>query len=613
MQSPGSAEAAAAAERRRQDGISRSTLAEMQMLAGRQNEPPPGIAEDNSALAIGEQGYTHNLPVSVAVAKGMCRSRLAPRAVLKVKPLCVRRCALESNAPPVDGPHLANRKELGVRVGSLFHVCAVCGVAILHMQLWVSGGSRMGNDIAHTAEEVAKKYTVLDNIEDTIAKMRQRLSEGMDDETKLGPPFEAATDKVETAETVIDSGRLVSRCDLCGEEFPNTYIKAHRRVCLESRKAPPQRINRGRQVSLPDVSADPGLLDARLASPVGAGSSFNALLRDGRRANLPSDMGERSSTPRARGTAVRFGPDAPGAALTAGPGTAAAVRALARHDVAAPRSPHVTPRSRLPAEGVSVEGFGTLFPVLSPRSSDEDAGLTPRSDGGDTADRQGTDGDGAQDGPAGELDFFLRPPTARNTKSRRHYERTQRPDTGWTRRSSVASAESAGSAYSIEGIAEFLQLNWDKGTGVALKDNVVEGLNTLFTEHFNPRSLGTELVPMVGPDAVLLSSDAGGLQFSLGVTQRIPTLSPNHARRPRRLGDDTHSSYHRLGAGSEVHTVLDACLSRVIPPRVGWHFAGTDSGACHRCHVAQHHTSVGEAAVHRRVPRERLHRSLQHS
>ena len=78
--------------------------------------------------------------------------------------------------------------------------------------------------------------------------------------------------------------------------------------------------------------------------------------------------------------------------------------------------------------------------------------------------------------------FFLDPPDSRKITTRSHFKKAERPTTGWTRRSSIASEQSAGSAFSIEGIAEFLNLDWEKRG--AMKDRVVEGLTTVFAQHY---------------------------------------------------------------------------------------------------------------------------------
>ena len=63
-------------------------LAQLQMMAGLQKEPPPGVAEDTGPLQIGEQGYTSHLPVDLAVVKGTHargHTRLVRSVVLGVR------------------------------------------------------------------------------------------------------------------------------------------------------------------------------------------------------------------------------------------------------------------------------------------------------------------------------------------------------------------------------------------------------------------------------------------------------------------------------------------------------------------------------------------------
>ena len=356
--------------------------------------------------------------------------------------------------------------------------------------------SRMGAEIAATADQVSRKFDALDSIEDTIAKLRQRLKDGMADETKIAPPFESAIDRVKESEAAVDADLLVTTCGVCGEEFPNTYIKAHRKLCIEQRKVPPDRIHRGVATPLPDAAADPSLLDKRLTSPMALGgrSMADTLREQGMGSEgLPDESKQRQvAVPRPRGTAVTFS--------LGGDSTSASARA------GAPAAPGEASGDAVVAKGTG-DGAGTE--AAGGEGGEGGAGTGDveaeifLSEGG-VEESKGVEGTPRErsrrrrrtSGVPSDLDFFLQPPHSRNTKSRRHYHRTEnRPDTGWTRRSSVATAESDGSAFSIEGIAEFLQLDWgqDDGPGARskVKDRVVEGLNTLFTEHFNPRSLGT--------------------------------------------------------------------------------------------------------------------------
>jgi len=386
-------------------------------------------------------------------------------------------------------------------------------------------GRKIERDVSVMAERVSKKFHDLDSIEDTIGRLRTRLKEGMQDESKIPPPFVTAEDEIATHEKTLAPELLEAKCNICHQTFPNTYIKEHRRVCLERRKVPPSRISRGKPVSLPDPIANPGLLDERLATPAPVGGTVSEVLRAGRilSQGLPDDRIQpsqaSSSTPKPRGTAVAFALQ-DNSVRAAAPGAAARARATVE-------THSLRRRARASSDGSSDASSGRL----TPSSGEEEVKGNEHGAGVAAAGAAGAD----------ELDFFLKPPGSRNTKSRRRFHRSkERPDSGWTRRSSIASHESDGSAISIEGIASFLQLDWDGARGLA-KDRVVEGLNTLFSKHYDSSSLGTlrlhtptavhcvHFISVVPCSAVLAKRDPANPKQEPEAPQLTPRLQRRHS------------------------------------------------------------------------------------